>query len=247
MKKTYVETKNTKRALAAILKLMVEVVGIERLLLIFGLPRMGKTEFIVWAINNIAQFQDAVYIRCIKIMSARWLLELLANGLGHEAVWRSKELFDLCRDSLIGTNRLVIFDEIDYLARDAKIIETIRDLNDLTNAPFVFIGMSTADRKLKRFPHLWGRFSEIVHFEPPDSEDTVSILTQILEVEVDESVIDLVCDTKNLNLSLIYRWGQKIERVARSRGLDKVSADDLFNKREKNVTKTNRGSIKLSA
>lgn len=247
MRKKYIETKNTKRALTAILKLIIQKVGIERLLLLFGAPRMGKTEFLIWMINHISQFTDAVYVRCVKIMTARWLLEELVGGLGVDPAWRAKDLFDQARDALIGTDRLVIFDEIDYLTHDSKVIETIRDLNDLTNAPFVFVGMANADRKLKRYPHLWGRFSQIVHFEPPDREDATSILTQVCEVKIDESVIDTICETQNLNLSLIYRWAQKIEGVARSRGLDVVSADDLFNRGKQNDSRAARSNDRLSA
>jgi len=248
MRKVFVETKNVKRLVAAINALIKRHIGIERLMLLFGNPRMGKTETIIWLINHF--FTDAVYVRCIKIMSARWLLEELVSSLGLDPAWRAKDLFDQARDALIGTDRLVCFDEIDYLTHDSKVIETIRDLNDLTNAPFVFIGMHQADRKLKKYPHLWGRFAQVIHFEPPDRGDVGDILTQICEVKIDESVVDAVCETQSLTLSLIYRWGQKIEAIARSRGLDKVSADDLFNNnqsRKKNVSKTNKSGIKLSA
>ena len=248
MRKRFVETKNVKRLVAMVNTLMKRCVGIERLALVYGNPRMGKTEAVIWLINHF--FTDAVFVRCIKIMSARWLLEELVSSLGLDPAWRAKDLFDQAKDALIGTDRLVIFDEIDYLTYDARIIETIRDLNDLTGAPFIFIGMHQADRKLKRYPHLWGRFAQVIHFEPPDREDVTSILTEICEVKIDESIIDAVCETQSLTLSLIYRWGQKIEGIARSKGLDKVSADDLFNKnqsRKKNVSKTNNGSIRLSA
>lgn len=248
MRKVFIETKNVKRLVAMLNTLMKRCVGIERLALVYGNPRMGKTEAIIWLINHF--FTDAVFVRCIKIMSARWLLEELVSSLGLDPAWRAKDLFDQAKDALIGTDRLVIFDEIDYLTHDSRVIETIRDLNDLTNAPFVFIGMHQADRKLKRYPHLWGRFAQVIHFEPPDREDVTSILTQICEVKIDESVIDAICETQSLTLSLIYRWGQKIEAIARSRGLEKVTADDLFNKnqaRKKSESGTNKNRIKLSA
>lgn len=248
MRKVFVETKNVKRLVAMVNTLMTRCVGIERLALVYGNPRLGKTEAIIWLINRF--FADAVFVRAIKIISARWLLEELVSSLGLDPAWRTKDLFDQARDALIGTDRLVIFDEIDYLTHDSRVIETIRDLNNLTNAPFIFIGMGTADRKLKRFPHLWGRFAQVVHFEPPNREDVTSILTKVCEVKIDESIIDAVCETQSLTLSMIYRWAQKIEGIARSKGLDRVSVDDLFNKkqsRKKNGSKTNRRSIKLSA
>lgn len=248
MRNVYVETKNVKRFGAAVNVLIKRCVGIERFLLAFGDPGLGKSDAAMWLINQY--FVDAAYIRVVKIMSARWLLEELVSALGLDPAWRAKDLFDQAKDALAGTDRLVVFDEIDYLVRDSKIIETIRDLGDLTNAPFIFIGMHSADRKLKRYRHLWRRFSQVIHFEPLDREDVTSVLTQVCEVEIDESIIDTVFETKNLNLSLIYRWAQKLEGIARSRGLEKVTANDLFNKnqaRKKNESGTNESRIKLSA
>lgn len=248
MRKVFVETKNVKRFVAMCWRAVSRCIGIPRFYFTLGVTGTGKSETMIYSINHY--FPDAVYVRCIKIMSARWLLEELVGGLGLEPQWRSKDLFDQARDALIGTDRIVIFDEIDHLTYDSRIIETMRDLNDLTNAPFIFVGMHNADRKLKRFPHLWRRFSEVIRFELPDREDATSILTQVCEVKIDDSVIDAVCATQNLTISLIYHWAQKIEGVARSKGLGIVSADDLFNNnqsRKKNDSKTNNGSIRLSA
>lgn len=245
-KNIFVETKNAKRFLAAINILLKT--WIERFLLVFGDPGLGKSETGIRLVN--IHFPDAVYVRVVKIMSARWLLEEVVCGLGLDPCWRAKDLFNQAKDALAGTDRIVIFDEIDYLTHDSKVIETIRDLGDLTNAPFIFIGMHNADRKLKRYRHLWRRFSQVIHFEPLDYEDVSTVLTEICEVGIDESIIDEVFKTRNLNLSMLYRWAQKIEGIARSRELEKVTADDLFNKnqaRKKSESGTDQSRIKLSA
>lgn len=248
MRNVFVETKNVKRFWAAVNGLIKRCVGIDRFLLTYGDPGLGKSDAAIRLINQY--FVDAAYIRVVKIMSARWLLEELVSALGLDPAWRAKDLFDQAKDALAGTDRLVIFDEIDYLTHDSKIIETIRDLGDLTNAPFIFIGMHQADRKLKSYRHLWRRFSQVVHFEPLDREDVTSVLTQVCEVKIDESIIDKVFESKNLDLSMIYRWAQKIEGIAKVGGLEKVTSQDLFNKnqaRKKNESRTNERRIKLSA
>lgn len=246
MRNVFVETKNVKRFAAMVHSLLNRCIGIERFGLVYGDPGLGKSEAAMWLINHLSI--DAVFIRVVKIMSTRWLLEELASALGLDPAWRSRDLFDQCKEVLTGTDRLVIFDEIDYLTHDSKVIETIRDLGDLTNAPFIFVGMHAADKKLRRYRHLWRRFSQIVHFEPLDREDVSSVLREVCEVELDESVIDSVFETPSLTLSLIYRWAQKIEGIARSRGLNKISANDLFNRtKENHGSKTNQCLIKLSA
>lgn len=240
--------KNVKRLAAMMNTLMVRCVGIPRMGLVYGDPGLGKSETAMWLVNNY--FHDAVFVRVVKIMSTRWLLDELVSALGLDPAWRAKDLFDQAKEALIGTDRLVIFDEIDYLTHDSKVIETIRDLHDLTNAPIVFIGMHQADRKLKRFRHLWRRFSQVVHFEPLDREDVSSVLHQVCEVKIDDSVIDAIFETPRLTISMLYQWAQKTEGIARSLGLNEVTAEDLFNPRREsgtNAKKTNRSRIKLSA
>lgn len=246
MRNIFVETQNVKRFEVMIHTLLTRSVGIERFGLVFGDPGLGKSEAAMWLINHLSI--DAVFIRVVKIMSTRWLLEELVLALGFDPAFRAKDLFDQAKEALTGTDRLVIFDEIDYLTHDSRVIETIRDLGDLTNAPFVFVGMHAADKKLRRFRHLWRRFSQVIHFEPLCREDVSAVLKQVCEVKIDESVIDAVFETPSLTISLIYRWAQKIEGIARSKGLGKVSADDLFNRNKENHgSKTNQGLIKLSA
>jgi hypothetical protein len=246
MRNTFIETQSVKRFEVMIHTLLTQPVGIDRFGLLYGDPGLGKSEAAMWLLNHLSI--DGVFIRVVKIMSTRWLLEELVCALGLDPAFRAKDLFDQAKEALTGTDRLVIFDEIDYLTHDSKVIETIHDLGDLTNAPFVFIGMHQADKKLRRYRHLWRRFSQVIHFEPLGREDVSAVLKGVCEIKVDESVIDAVFETPSLTISLIYRWAQKIEGIARSRGLGKVSADDLFNRDQKNYgSKTNQHPIRFSA
>ena len=236
--------KNVKRLGSAVNALMAQNWGIERYALIFGDPGLGKSSSVMWLINHY--FPDAVFVRVVKIMSARWLLEELVIGLGLDPRWRAQDLFNQARDALAGTDRLVVFDEIDYLTHDSKVIEVIRDIGDLTGAPILFIGMHQADRKLKRYKHLWRRFSQVVRFEPLDLEDVGVVLNEICEVKIDEPVVDKIYETKNLSISLLYRWAHKIEGIARFKKLEKVTVADLF-PGIKNEPETDQSRIKLSA
>lgn len=236
--------KNVKHLGSAVNALMARNLGIERFALVFGDPGLGKSASCMWLINHY--FPDAVFIRVVKIMSARWLLEELVCALGLDPRWRAQDLFNQARDALAGTDRLVVWDEIDYLTHDSKVIETIRDLADLTGAPFIFVGMHQADRKLKRHKHLWRRFSQVVRFEPLDREDVGTVLHEICEVEIDEPVVDKIYETKNLSISLLYRWAHKIEGIARFKKLEKVTLADLF-PGIKNEPGTDQSRIKLSA
>ena len=70
--------------------------------------------------------------------------------------------------------RIIIVDEIDYLAGIKKAIETIRDIHDKTDVPIILVGMNKADKKLMRYPHLFDRISRKLKFETFSYQDIKS-------------------------------------------------------------------------
>ena len=228
MKKQFALTANVKRFSQAVNNILSAPPGIDRMALVYGDPGLGKTETALWWVNHYGQ--GAAFVRTKKLMSGRWLLEEIVSELGEQPAYRTSDLFRQAVDALAGTDRVVILDEIDYLAHDPRCIETVRDIHDTTNSPFVFLGMGAADKKLKRYRHLWRRFSQVVRFEPLDKEDVTAVISQICEVPVDNSAIDAICATNNLTVAMLYRWSQRFESLAKSRQLELITADDLTNK-----------------
>jgi len=227
MRKEFAITKNVKRFMSAVMAIIQSPAGIDRMALVFGDPGLGKTETAIWWVNHYGN--GAVYVRTKKLMSGRWLLEEIVSELGESPTWRTSDLFKQAVEALAGSDRMVILDEVDYLARDARVIETIRDIHDTTGSPFVFIGMDQADKKLKSFRHLWRRFSQVVRFDPLGQDDVAQVLKQVCEVELDDSFFDLVCGTGEMTVAMLYRWAQRLEQVAKRNGAGRVTADDIRN------------------
>jgi DNA transposition AAA+ family ATPase len=227
MKKEFAITKNVKRFVSAVKAIVTSPAGIDRMSLVFGDPGLGKSETAIWWVNNFGE--NAAYIRTKKLMSGRWLLEEIIAELGESPAWRTSDLFRQAVEALTGSDRVIILDEVDYLAHDARVIETIRDIHDTTGSPFVFIGMDQADKKLKRFRHLWRRFSQVVRFDPLDREDITAVLKQICEIEIDESVFDFITSSGDITVAALYRWAQRLEYVANRAGVELISADHLRN------------------
>lgn len=225
MRKRFARTSNVERFVAAVNSIQKTSLGVDRMALIYGDPGLGKSETALWWLNHYGQ--GGALIRTKKIQSARWLLEELVAQLGEDPSFKTSALFNQAVKILAGTNRTVLLDEVDYLAHDSRVIETLRDLADITNAPFVFIGMEHADIKLKRFRHLWRRFSQVVRFEPLTAEDVAKVLAEICEVPVDESAVKAICATGEVTVALVYRWAHQCERLARTRKLETVTAKDL--------------------
>jgi len=227
MRKEFAITKNVKRFVNALAAVLSSPAGIDRMALVFGDPGLGKTETAIWWVNHYGN--NAAYIRTKKLMSGRWLLEEIVTELGESPTWRTSDLFRQAVEALTGTDRVVILDEVDYLARDARVIETIRDIHDTTGSPFIFIGMDQADKKLKRFRHLWRRFSQVVRFEPLDRDDVAMVLGQVCEIGLDDSVFDVICGNGELTVAMLYRWAQRLEQIAKRSDAEMLTADDIRN------------------
>jgi chromosomal replication initiation ATPase DnaA len=227
MKKLFAITKNVKRFYAAVKEITSSPAGIDRMCLSFGDPGLGKSEAAIRWVNDVGG--NAVYIRTKKLMTGRWLLEEIVSELGISPAFKTSELFNQAVEALRGTDRVVILDEVDYLTHDARVIETVRDIHDTTGSPFVFIGMDQADKKLKRFRHLWRRFSQVIHFEPLDKEDITIVLNQICEIELDDSIPDYISNSGDLTVASLYRWAQRIEYIAKRNNLSRVSVEHLTN------------------
>lgn len=190
--------------------------------LVYGDPGLGKTKTMLWLAPQIG----AVYVRAIKLMSGRWLLETIASELGLAPQYRTPDLWRQCVEEQLNRPRTIIIDECDYLSYDARVLETLRDLHDVTGAPMVFIGMDAADRKLKRFRHLYDRFVEVVRFHALTRDDLSVIATQLCEVKLTDDGIDFI-HNDTARFRQVVKWLYKAEAIARANNLKEVTAADL--------------------
>lgn len=196
--------------------------GIPGMALIFSDPGLGKTRTSLWwAAQN-----DGVYIRTKKLMSGRWLLEEIVAELGEQPEYRVSELFRQCQRMLLERPRTIFVDEVDYLTYDARVIETLRDIHDMTDAPIVFIGMGMADKKLMRYRHLYDRFSEIVKFHDLKEQDVKTIVEQMCEVKLTLDAVQYIYSIANRFRRVVVQM-YKAEAIARANNLKEVTAADL--------------------
>jgi len=193
MKKNFVRTQNVKNFISIMTSLQNKPEGVPKMALVYGEPGLGKSKAALWwAVKN-----EAVYVRSSNMMSGRWFLEELVEELGELPLHKSSELFNQVVSQLTDSPRVLIIDEIDYLLSDSKAIETIRDIYDRTNTPIILIGMNKADRKLKRYRHIYDRFSEVLKFETFSCDEVKNIIQELSEAQLDESAIKLIHNKAN--------------------------------------------------
>lgn len=226
MKKTFVRTQNVKNFISLMNSLQNKPDGVPRMALVYGEPGLGKSRTALWwAVKN-----DAVYLRSSNMMSGRWLLEELVEELGETPFYKTSDLFKQCVNQLLLNPRIILIDEIDYLAGDSKAIETIRDIHDKTNVPIVLLGMNKADRKIMRYRHVYDRLSEILKFQTFDKNEVANIIIQLSEVQFSECAVELVFNQAN-RLRQIVRLINRAETMAEANGLsvlDEISLKELI-------------------
>jgi len=222
MKDVFAITSNAERFMAGIETVRTPIRGRIGMMLAYGPPGTGKTETGMWyAAQNLVP-----YIRAKDITSRRSLLSNIVAELGEAPAFRSDALFDQAVEQLIERPRTVLIDEVDYLMRGG-MVEVLRDLNDITNVPIVLMGMEHADKKLKRFRHLFDRISAVVKFELFSEAEIKKLASQICEVALSDDAISYIHKQSKGKLRLTTTWMSRAEKLARLNGIDEVTAAHL--------------------
>lgn len=226
MKRVFVKTSNVKNFISSVTRLQNRQEDIPGMMLLYSDPGLGKTRTSLWWVAQ----NDGILIRTKKLMSGRWMLEEIVAELGEAPMRRVSDLFRQCVDMLLEKPRMVFVDEVDYLCYDARVIETLRDIHDVTGAPVVLIGMGMADKKLMRYKHLYDRFSEIVKFTDLTEADVKIIADEMCEVKIKEDAVKYIHSQTNKFRRIIV-WLYKAEHIARANNLKEITAENLAGRR----------------
>lgn len=222
MKKEFAITRNVQEFMRGMDVVATPVKGRIGMGLVFGEPGTGKTEMA----QKYAADNDFPYIRATDIMSRRSLLSRIVAELGEQPAFKADDLFNQAVDMLIDHPRTLIVDEVDYLCRGG-MVEVLRDINDITNAPVVMVGMHQLDQKLKRFKHLYDRFSTVVRFRTFELADITSLAEQICEVKISADGLKFIHDRGHGKFRRTIIWFARAEQLARRNNLDEVTAKHL--------------------
>ena len=224
MKPVFVKTKNVKNFVSTLANLQNRAKGVPGMALVYGEPGLGKTQAALWWVAN--NQEDAIYVSATQSMTTKWLLEEIIRELGDSPFYRTSEIFEQIVRELIKRPKVIIVDKIDYLAHEKSTIEMLRDIHDRTHTPIVLIGMTYADKKLKRYRHLYDRLSEILQFQKFPFEDTKNLINELSEVKFDNSAIEYMqnCDNRFRQIVKII---DKAESFAKSNEITLIAQKDV--------------------
>ena len=219
MHRVFVKTRNVKNFIDLTNKLIDKTNDVPKMGLIYGDPGLGKSQTAIWWAGQ----NDAVYIRAQNKMTSRWLLEKIIEELGEAPSKKISDMMKQCIAHLRLKPQVIIVDEVDYLINSLKIVETLRDLHDLTGVPIVLIGMQEAKNKLGKYRHLYDRISEIVEFKPFSKEDADIIIDELSEIKITDEAKEIIFERINRFRQLI-KCISGIENLAKTNGLKTIEA-----------------------
>lgn len=194
------------------------------LLLVTGEAGYGKSETVDrWAVEI-----GAVYLRAKTDWTPRYFLTELAESLKVDPTGRSKEVFARVSGYLGRNQTPMVIDEVDHCLRDnARVLEAIRDLSDLTEVVVVLVGMEKVQAKISRHLQISSRIAHVVTFGPATPDDVVMTCAQKCEVKVARDLALEIHRQSKGRMREIMNAIALIEREAALNGLQEISMKDI--------------------
>lgn len=220
MKPKFVLTKNVKGFINLIHNLKNKPDNISKIGLVYGNAGLGKTKTALY----LSIQYDAVYIRATNVMSPKWMLEEIAKELDEIPRFYTSDIFRQCVNDLKASPQMIIVDEVDYLLKDFRTIETLRDLHDETGVPIILVGMQLSKHKLKKHTHLFDRISEIYNFIEFEYSDIKQIAEEISEVDITKEAVHII-HNKAKSFRKIVEIIDVFEKVGQANGLTQIDED----------------------
>lgn len=228
MRKQMAITKNVVALRSAFDALSNRDAGIPGLGLVHGNTGHGKTTAIAWLVNQV----NGVYVRANATWTPSAMLGVIMQELGAEALQNNSALMvKRIIEALAPENRLLVVDEADYLFSNLKMLETLRDIHDVSGCPVIIVGMEGIERRIVNRPQFRRRISQWVEFRATDLEDARTVTDTVCEVQIDDDLLQRVHEEANGNVGLMVVGLSRIEQYAKANGVKKVDATKWGNRK----------------
>lgn len=189
--------------------------------LVYGATGAGKTTAVTWLINRT----KGVYVRANSGWTPASMLAKCMQELGAAPVQRRSQMLDYISEQLMVQRRPLFVDEADYLLRDLAMLESLRDVHDLSGMPVVLVGMAGIEAKLVHRKQLAGRISHWVDFAPSDLEDARTLTTDVCEVAIDDELLEHLHRAAKGSVRLMVVGLARIEALAKANRWATVTAE----------------------
>ena len=220
MKNVFVQTTNVKMFSAVASNLVTVDSGVPGMALIYGKRGLGKTKTAIW----YAARNASVYVRAKRKWTATWLMEELCVELQLAPVRSFRVMFQEVCATLMAEPKLILIDEVDLISAD--VLETIRDIHDITGTPIILIGMEKVKQRLIRFAALYDRLLYVRKFGPLSTKDIQLATGELMDgIAVDPDVLEMIRENTNGNFRKSIVYLKSLERGAKANNVRRVTMD----------------------
>lgn len=231
MRSKIVPVKNISRLQAAGNALIKRAYGMPGIGLIWGPTGYGKSTGTTWFVNQC----NGIYVRAIAQWSPKSMLCSIARELGIDSrKFNNSEMVEAIVQRLSDREHPIFIDEADYVVERKTLIDTLRDIHDLSTVPVILIGMHGIEKRIRNNEQFTGRVAQWVAFEGIDMEDTRMLSDALAEVRIADDLLDVLhtdaspkgnrsagAEVRRVTVGI----GQ-IEYYARSRGMNEIALAD---------------------
>lgn len=220
MKHQVAQVKNVRMLKVAGDELIGRATGVPGIALLWGATGFGKTTAVSWWANQT----NAVYVRACALWTPRAMLSSIMHELGAGGMSSCAPMLDWIVSHLAKANRPLIVDEADYLIGSGRMLDTVRDLHDISTTAVVLIGMAEFQRKVIHRQQLAGRISQWVEFAGADLADARTLADEVCEVEIADDLLEELHRTTHGSMRGLIVGLSRIESYAQRRGLHTIDA-----------------------
>ncbi len=197
-------------------------IGVPGIGLICGNTGLGKTTAAAWYANHV----HAVYVRALALWKPSAMLGAIMRELDAKPLQSCSAMMDFIIDKLALTGRPLFVDEADYLIGNKRLLESLRDLHDLSTMPLILIGMKDFRQRIMHREQLAGRISQWVEFKPADVEDARVLAETVCEVEVSDDLLAELHQKTGGSMRGLVVGLSRIESYAKKHALKRLGAAD---------------------
>lgn len=215
MKNILAPVKNVAALSAAYEDLANRDSGVPGMGLVYGYTGAGKTTTVCWQMNQC----NAIYVRANATWTPSAMLGKVMGELGAEPLFRGgAAMVDFIAQHMAQDGRPLFVDEADYLLSNLKMLETLRDIHDISGQPVMLVGMDGIQKRITQRQQLARRISHWVEFKPADLEDAHILARSVCEVKVAEDLLSHLHTEAKGSMGLMVVGLSRIESRARANG-----------------------------
>lgn len=233
MKKGFVKTENLKRLREAEAIVAQRGAREQGLVLVRGAFGIGKSELTErWATDN-----GYIFVRARETWTKKSMLSNIATTMGLSPDGSQSAVEDRIIGRLAVSMTPLIIDEADFLIPTSRVarggqaiapmLETVRDITDLTGVTCFLVGMANFPALVARYEHIASRVARIVELEPLSLADVQAAVAAKSDVPMSPAVVETILQQAQGKMRLVLGAIANIEQWAAANGWKKVEAEHI--------------------